>query len=183
LANTHSSFDNLPVQLEWSLVGLLGYAAYVFPHTSSAASYMTALCGGIILNGWISSRAGTSLYNDILIFIDVAILFLYYLMLNSLLNSSNSVSALFWIYSALLAASYSLWDIFILNRATAERKKRYILYIVLLVIITGGHFFLSWLSANRQMNESYIVLLGGGSWIAVLALWHFDKWRITHSAS
>lgn len=91
MAQNYSTFKELPVQLEWALVVLLGYAVYILPYTSKAASYMTILCGAIVLNGWISSRAGAEFYNDILISVDVSILCLYYLMLNSLKSSSTTV--------------------------------------------------------------------------------------------
>jgi hypothetical protein len=181
MTQNYSTFKELPAQLEWALVALLGYDAYVLPHTSHAASYMTILCGAIVLNGWISSRAGAEFYNDILISVDVSILFLYYLMLNSLKSSSNSVPAEFWMYSAVLALAYLVWDSFILGRAEPARKKQYILYIVLLAMITIAHFLLALVTHRKWLREAYIAAIGGSLWIVVLLLWHLDKWRVTHT--
>lgn len=179
---SHDTFDSFPAQLEWALVALLAYTVYILPGLSSSAWFMGLLSGFIILNGWISSRAGAAYYSDILIILDVIILAIYYFMLRSLQTSQNVTATSFWIYSGVLAIVYLFWDLAILRVVTdPNKRKRYFFYVKLLLVITALHFFLGYANWSGLLNDLLIAAVGGASWVIILLLWHYDKWKTMHS--
>lgn len=164
--------------MQWAVVALLGYDSYLVSTSTGSSFAAVLLCGLIMLNGWISSRAATYFYSDALLVTDVAILFAYHQMLISLHRAPHAIPAVFWIYSGLLASLYAVWDLLIRPHTTGpSRKRRLVLYIVLLCLVAVLQFAVAFFASEQRFEQTYLAAVGICSWGGILALWHWDKRR------
>lgn len=182
MAKQRPLFDGFPTQFEWALVALLAYSVHLLVSLPFPDCFLPAVSFLIILNGWISSRAAKSFYSDAMFVSDCFILALYYVMLDSVRDSANESMPRFCLVSCLVLTAYIVWDIAILSHVgDAKRRRRYHVYIALMSAIILLHGGLAWFTWTYPQNyhEAVIACLAL-SWIYLLWVWHYDKWRASH---
>ena len=178
----HSSFTELPNQIEWAFPALIGYSTYVFIVSTGCVSLLAVLTGLIMLNGWISSRATSNLYSDWLLAIDVSGISLYFCMVSTLNLSRDHVNPAYWFYCAGLCLSYLFWDVAILPLVlplvgVEIWKKRFKLYVILMGIAAGLFVLAYLLHALNIFSETVCAAYGSFLWLALLGKWHLDQRR------
>jgi hypothetical protein len=180
----HSTFNRLPVQLEWCFAFLIGYAAYIFSLSTGLAALACITAGLVIINGWISARASSELYHDSLFVTDCFQLTFYFLLLRGLHQSPDTVQAKLYAYSTCILLFYALWDILILAYVkNEERRRRYALYIALLFISSVVHALCGVLTYYAVVDDRWCVVTFVLSWGGLLGLWHYHKFMTTRSIS
>lgn len=169
------------MQLEWTLLGLIGFSVYIFVVGRGAVSLLAVISALIILNGWISSRATSTIYSDLLLAIDVVIVAIYFGLTLTLHLSGDHLSASFWLFSAALCFAYLLWNLALIPLFPEPEKKRWRNrfgpYVVIMALSATFFVALHFLHVNSPVGEFSVAIAGSILWIAVLAKWHYDKLR------
>lgn len=178
MSKSTSSFKELPNQIEWAFPLLIGYATYLFMVSAGAVSALCVITALILLNGWISSRATSNLYSDLLLAIDVIGMCFYFCMVLNLSFSRNQVLPSYWLYSSGLCISYFFWDLAIFPLVGKENwHNRFRFYVILMALSCVAFIGLYYLHKKNILNEYIVLALGSSLWLALLCKWHWDKMR------
>ena len=177
----------------WGFPVLLGYGAVVLTTASTHGRIAIVVSMAVIFTGWLSfGLVGESLYNDLLLVIDLALLVQYFAMLHasSALNASQSgvADVSLWAASASVFALYAAWDFAALLArdtravATALHLRRFGFICVAIAVLTGvaGTVIIdhdpgaTWLSLSRSAVSRCVLL---AIWGGVLIWWHWGRVR------
>lgn len=170
------TFAAPPSPIEWAFLPLVGYGLFVFEDTSGWSKVLALLCLLVVANGWISTRASSEFYSDLLFFLDIVLLSLYFLMIDTLRRGDDTVRPAFWWYSFGVFVAYALWDVAIMPLSDQGRRRRFALYIAVLTAALPVQAAV----ALVVPHHGVVQVAGIATWLAVLSLWHYDKWRASH---
>jgi hypothetical protein len=182
VVEVRSSFQALPIQIEWACALLLGYCGFIVFHSGLEVALLASVLSLIVLNGWISSRATAVRYSDRFFVLDVLIAMTYFGCALALASSAYSVNPKFWLCSSLIAGFYMTWDLLVIPLVDGVAKKSLTNYAVLMGV-SGLLFFLLFILHRQAVLLGWTsTLVGAGVWLGVLAKWYWDRRRRTSVA-
>lgn len=177
MKTNNSSFKSLPVQIEWVLPLLIFFNAYsLYFKDEPIEIIIGVLTFFILLNGWISSKATSTLYSDSLLTIDVITLCVYFLMVLSFNRSETLVNDKYWLFSSLICICYGFWDIRIKSLISRDIWKKYYYKYIFYMFISAMLFFTIFLVGKYSgLSHIYTSIAGITIWVINLFKWHYDK--------